>query len=144
MKYNRCTVNSTHNRVFALLLTFSLILGILCITGCSKNTSASESSSMMEMTIDSDSMEPEFSHSDVIAVNTDFDVNSLAVGDIIAFYGGDDNNSIYIHRITAVLDQDGEKCFQTKADANEAVDPDLVQAKSIIGVFDHIVSKGNN
>lgn len=63
------------------------------------------------------------------------DPATLKAGDIIAFkYEGD---IVYIHRIVAVREKDGEKFFTTMGDANSASLPNEtdISADRIVGVF---------
>ena len=81
------------------------------------------------------SMEPTIpTGSNVISKTVDTD--SLEVGDIITFISRD--QAIYgnanTHRIVAVVvDENGERCFATRGDANNATDSLLVYPEDVLG-----------
>lgn len=77
-----------------------------------------------KLTVKSDSMEPEFKHGDVIAIDTKVDVSALKEGDIIAYYYHIDDvgDELIAHRITDIIEKDGKRYFQTKADNNDIPD----------------------
>ena len=80
----------------------------------------------------SGSMEPELEIGDMIVVKN-IDTSELEVGDIISFRQG---QSIVTHRISRIIENDGEIEFVTKGDNNNAEDSgtiseDLVEGKVV-------------
>jgi signal peptidase len=60
------------------------------------------------------------------------DAAQLAVGDIVSLKAGP-QNTLYTHRIVAVIDRPDGRWVQTKGDANVDQDPTLVHASAIVG-----------
>jgi signal peptidase len=90
----------------------------------------------------SGSMEPGIHTGSVILDKPNVNVNNLKVGDVITFkapnqeYGA--NEMIITHRIRQIQHQNGQLMFQTKGDANDAPDPSLVPAATVIAQYDNI------
>lgn len=64
--------------------------------------------------------------------DTRADTDALEVGDVISFMDG---KSVVTHRIIDVYDEDGERMFVTKGDANNAQDMDPVSADKVVGLY---------
>ena len=67
----------------------------------------------------SPSMRPMLEPGDVTIVD-DVDPATIAAGDVITFELGDESSRT-THRVVEVVEQDGERFFRTKGDANEEV-----------------------
>jgi signal peptidase len=80
------------------------------------------------VSIASGSMQPDYSVGDMVIVSDKTD--DINVGDVIQF--NRDNHTV-IHRVTAVLENDGKICYTTKGDANNAEDSWKVNEEEIIG-----------
>ncbi len=80
----------------------------------------------------SDSMEGEFKTDDAIFIKKVEDINMLQVGDIICYR---DENAFVTHRIDSITEENGQKAFKTKGDANNAVDMGNVTNDEIQGVY---------
>lgn len=78
-------------------------------------------------TVQSGSMEPKIKMGSLIFVKYFADYQ---VGDVVTLKAG--KNTV-THRIAAIKDQDGEKVFQTKGDANEEADAEETPAKNVVG-----------
>lgn len=80
------------------------------------------------------SMEPEIPTRSFIVVQQ-VDPNELAVGDVITFHSADEalEGSLNTHRITAIVEQNGQTMYRTKGDANAAEDANLVPQSSVVG-----------
>ncbi len=78
----------------------------------------------------SGSMEPAYRTGSVIYVK-EADTEKLRAGDVITFYLNGD--TIATHRITQIVEGDGELAFRTKGDANEVEDGAAVLASQVIG-----------
>jgi signal peptidase len=79
----------------------------------------------------SDSMSPQIHAGDVVFVD-DVDAAAIEEGDVVTFDrpGGDDRVT---HRVVDVRESGGELLFQTKGDANEEADAQLVPAENVVG-----------
>ena len=77
------------------------------------------------------SMEPTIPLGSAVVI-APVDARSLAVGDIVSLKAGP-QNSLFTHRIVAVVDRPDGRWVQTKGDANAAQDPTLVPATAIVG-----------
>ena len=78
----------------------------------------------------SGSMEPAYQTGSVIYVK-EVDTEELQAGEVITFYLSGD--TIATHRITQIVEGDGEIAFRTKGDANEVEDGAAVPASQVIG-----------
>ena len=61
------------------------------------------------------------------------DTNTLEVNDIIAFK--DSENLVTTHRIVNIINENGEKSFETKGDSNNVKDEKLVYGKDVEGKY---------
>lgn len=79
----------------------------------------------------SDSMSPQIHAGDVVFVD-DVDAAAVEEGDVVTFTrpGGDERVT---HRVVDIRASDGELLFQTKGDANEEPDSQLVPAENVVG-----------
>ncbi len=75
----------------------------------------------------SGSMEPALKVGGMI-ICRDVHVSDVKVGDIIGFNAPDGRK--VTHRVIDIVEEDGKRWFQTKGDANEDPDPDLVSISS--------------
>lgn len=82
------------------------------------------------LTVLTGSMEPNIQTGDLIIVKT-IPTEQLKVNDVITFRSS--NNTPVTHRIIDLVNQDGRVLFQTKGDANNIVDEELVQSEQVIG-----------
>jgi signal peptidase len=71
-------------------------------------------------------------------VNGRVDPATLAPGQIVSLKAGP-QNTLYTHRIVAVVDQADGRWVRTKGDANPEEDPTLVPASAIVGRTEFIV-----
>lgn len=89
------------------------------------------------------SMEPMIKPGDVVLIKkiqTEEDLESLKVGDVIAFK----RDLITInHRILEIIDEEqtGLKLYQTKGDNNSAIDGELVKMEDVKGIIIKVVPK---
>ncbi|QLH84145.1 signal peptidase I [Halosimplex pelagicum] len=77
----------------------------------------------------SDSMSPAIGAGSVVYVN-DVSASAISTDDVITFQRGSERVT---HRVVAVVEENGERRFRTKGDANEDPDPELVSASEIVG-----------
>lgn len=86
----------------------------------------------------SGSMEPGIHTGSVIFDKPGVNVKSLKVGDVITFKAPDDAKMLITHRIKQIKTQNGALAFQTKGDANDAADSQLVPAGNVVAQYDNI------
>lgn len=111
--------------VIIIVLTPFLIYGVPQIVGASD-----------ALVVRSGSMEPAIPTGSVIAIYP-AEPSELEEGDIITFEHGftrDDGTEYTTHRIIEVTQQNGERRFKTKGDANDSPDPGTVSGDEIAGV----------
>jgi signal peptidase len=79
-------------------------------------------------------MSPAIGAGDVVIVK-DVQPQQLGEGDVITFRSGGQGAGPgrVTHRVVEVVQQDGERQFRTKGDANEEADRELVASDDIIG-----------
>jgi signal peptidase I len=82
------------------------------------------------LTVLSNSMVPVFEAGDVI-ITREIDTDDLIQGDIISFYS--EEESLITHRITSIVEKDGQRHFYTKGDNNNMMDEDVTTASEIVG-----------
>ncbi|MDO5140586.1 MAG: signal peptidase I [Eubacteriales bacterium] len=81
------------------------------------------------------SMQDEIMTGDLI-ISKEVDTQSLTAGDIISFYDPAGNGtSVVTHRIIEVTEENGERAFKTKGDANNSEDRVLVPASKVLGIY---------
>jgi len=77
-------------------------------------------------------MSPNIRVGDLIFIKK-IDTNTLKENDIIAYKNS--SNVITTHRIVAIQNVNGNKCFMTKGDANNVADEKVVCKDKIEGIF---------
>ena len=83
------------------------------------------------------SMEPAVPLGSAIIIRP-VDAGELTVGDIVSLKVGP-QNTLYTHRIVAVVDRPDGRWVQTKGDANAQDDPSLVPAGAIVGRTEMVI-----
>jgi signal peptidase len=82
-----------------------------------------------------DSMSPNIESGDLVIYHT-IDADEVKVGDVISFYDpAGDGTSIVTHRVIDIVTEDGELAFQTKGDASDTADAELVPAENLTGIL---------
>lgn len=87
--------------------------------------------------VTSGSMNPAIPAGSVVFVRSG-SIETITEGDVITFTAGVGRSSTgeeerITHRVTDVVEEDGQLQFRTKGDANDAHDPSLVPARHVIG-----------
>jgi len=119
------TVVSEHRtavNVVGILVLVAVVAPFL-VVGVPQLAGASESHVVL-----SDSMNPTFESGDVILVE-DVDPETIEEGNVITY--ADSSGERTTHRVVEVVEEDGERYFQTKGDANEDPDATLVPAGAV-------------
>ncbi len=86
-------------------------------------------------------MQPAINVGDLVVVHTKGQIVTptqgtppkYKIGDVIAFSGQKDVNTIITHRIAGVKTEEGKILYETKGDANNAADSNLVAENKILG-----------
>lgn len=96
----------------------------------------------MVFVVTTDSMSPEICGGDVVVVK-ETDVTKLTEGDIITFYDPSEERAFVVtHRIHQVKnDAVGKLFFETKGDANNTADQELVPKEKVIGKLFRTIPK---
>jgi signal peptidase len=84
------------------------------------------------LVVTSGSMEPLFSAGDAVLVERIGPESAIAEGDLIAFHTFS-AGALNTHRVVGTKVIANETYFQTKGDANQAADPDLVARSAVYG-----------
>lgn len=79
----------------------------------------------------SDSMSPEIKAGDVVVV--DQPTAQIEQNQVIT-YERPGSDQLVTHRVVAVVDENGQRAFRTKGDANDDVDPQPVPTENVVGV----------
>ena len=90
---------------------------------------------IVPMIVLTDSMYPTIHSGDLIFCNT-VEPEEVQEGDIISFFDPAGNGtSVVTHRVLAIKEQDGGLAWQTKGDANNVEDMELVPADNLVGRY---------
>lgn len=91
-----------------------------------------------------DSMYPEIKSGDMIIVKVT-DAQNVKQGDVISFFDPDGSGlSVLTHRVVEIINENGTLSFRTKGDANNAEDPSLAPAESLVGVYQTKINGAGN
>lgn len=119
-----------------LLFVFFILIGISSVYSIyqTKNNPGKLPSvlGIKMLTVLTGSMEPNIQTGDLILVKTTL-TEQLKINDVITFRSS--NNTPVTHRIIDLVNQNGRVLFQTKGDANNIVDEELVQSEQVIGTM---------
>jgi len=80
-------------------------------------------------------MSPEFETGSLIAVKPGDGNTEFQAGDVITFRADDNANVIITHRVLEVTEENGQRAYVTKGDANETADSTPVYQAQIIGKY---------
>ncbi|WP_248299510.1 signal peptidase I [Halorhabdus amylolytica] len=84
--------------------------------------------------VQSSSMSPSIGAGSVVFVS-DQPATDVTEGDVITFETtGEQSSRRVTHRVVDVVEQDGDRAFRTKGDANEEPDTELVSPDQILGI----------
>ena len=117
--------------VMIFLLPILFISGIILINSYTKPDEIPSFLGYKPFIVLSGSMETEIYSGD-IAIAKKVDVNTLQVGDVIAYRSGD---SVITHRIVEKIYDNGEYKFVTKGDNNNVKDKNYVSFDSVEGKY---------
>ena len=77
------------------------------------------------------SMSPQINRGDVVIIKKVKDINSIKIGDVIAY---NYHNVLVVHRLEKKVQVDGEYYYYSKGDNNKEVDNYIIKEDMIIGV----------
>jgi len=126
------TVGALRRLLDALLIALILVVLVGVVLGKLVPLTGRET-----IVIGGRSMEPTLPLGSAV-VNGRADPATLAAGQIVSLKAGP-QNTLYTHRIVAVIDRPDGRWVQTKGDANPEEDPTLVPASAIVGRTEFIV-----
>src|SRR3989344_1215897 len=104
------------------ILLFALAIGFIALIGPIGGNKA--------LIVRSGSMQPAISVGDLVTVKPQ---QTYQAGDVIAFKDSIKPSIIVTHRIVGTETKDGKLFYQTKGDANEEADFNLVPAQNVVG-----------
>ncbi|WP_142255394.1 signal peptidase I [Bacillus sinesaloumensis] len=90
------------------------------------------------MTVLSGSMEPLLEPGDIIFVE-ELDPNQVQMNDVITYRNG--QQTFVTHRVIDIIRTDGQLSFQTKGDANNVEDQELVSPNQVVGALKFHIPK---
>lgn len=122
--------------IMCIIFAPILILNIILISKSFINKSEVPSfAGYLPMIVMTGSMEPEIMGGDLIICKT-AEAEDISKGDVISFFDPEGSGtSVVTHRVTEVINEDGEISFRTKGDANLIEDKTAVPAKNLVGVY---------
>ena len=112
-------INIVTTAIVILLVAFALLLAVPRFIG------------MDTYVVVSGSMEPVHKTGSLIYTTKNVDPAEIEVGDVITFQMSATTRAT--HRVVAVVEENGVPMFQTKGDANDAPDANLVPYEDVIG-----------
>lgn len=125
-----------------IILIFALLITILVFSG-EKNNGVSTLFGYIPLTVESDSMLPTFAKDDLIIVKEIDDISTLQTGDVITFWTLIDGKKVKnTHRITDVININGNLSFTTKGDNNDVKDSLNVYPADLIGKWNNFKLNG--
>ena len=126
------------NTVINVILVIAIILAALCTYVSYVSTSGSGTPSIFGISIFSiqtDSMYPNLLAGDLI-IGKSVDPKDLRIDDVITYWTVIDGNKVLnTHRIVGIYDGDGYLIFETKGDANTAIDALTVHENAIVAKY---------
>lgn len=138
-------VNKYLKFIGAIITTLVIIVGIASLYSIWQSSKAPNQLpsvfGYMSMTVLTGSMEPRLEAGDLIIVKT-ANLEKAKVNDVITFKNS--NNTLITHRIVDVITENGSISFQTKGDANNIVDQELVLKEQVIGSLQFHIPKAGH
>ena len=133
------------NTVVNVILVVAIVLAALCTYVSYVSTSGSGAPSIFGLSvfsIQTDSMYPNLLAGDMIfGVKTDPD--DLRTGDVITYWTIIDGNKVLnTHRIHGIYDGGGFLIFETKGDANTAIDALTVHENAVVSKYSNVRIQG--
>lgn len=124
------TLKWVNNILFTLILTLGISSMITIVHSKFNPESLPSIGGYRFMTVLSGSMSPVIEAGDIVVVKP-FKHDDTNVNDVITFRDG--SSSIVTHRIIDIVKSENETLFQTKGDANNISDQNLVSSEQVVG-----------
>lgn len=135
-------MKKTWNWVGNLVIAFLIIMiAFLFITSPSDSGQPSSIMGYQMMAVLSGSMEPALHPGDIVVIKQT-DSEQIRVDDIITY--ASDQNTVVTHRVIDVVQKDGQVLFETKGDANNRKDDNLVSGDQVIGSLQFHIPKAGS
>ncbi|MGN0441492.1 MAG: signal peptidase I [Acutalibacteraceae bacterium] len=134
-------INAIINILIVLLLAISVLVAALALA--SKAGGVPSVLGYVPLSVQSDSMIPEFEKGDLIISKAVDDSTALEKGDVITYKANiEGEDALNTHRITEVTVTDGYEFYTTKGDNNDIEDAEPVARVSVAAKWDGIKLKG--
>lgn len=91
------------------------------------------------MSVLTGSMSPELEPGDMI-ITRRLEPEEIGIGDVVSYRLA--AGTLVTHRVTDIVRENGRLRFQTKGDANNTVDPKLIDSGEIVGIYLFKIPKG--
>lgn len=119
---NRRTIaNAVGLTILVAVVTLFAVVAVPQLTGADES-----------YVVQSDSMSPTIQGGDVVFVERT-PPEQIDRGDIITYRRGDGERSLTTHRVVGIEERDDGRYFETKGDANEDPDQQLVHGDAVVG-----------
>ncbi len=125
LKKNKSKTNFLLNILYKLF--FAVVIAIVVLLIISK---LDLPGNFQVLIVRSGSMEPSIKTGSIVVVKPSDEYN---VGDVITFSSGGRNAIPTTHRIMEIKEENGQKVFVTKGDANDSIDLSEVKERHVIG-----------
>lgn len=123
---------------FLMLVVIIIALGVTLVSLTSDNNGVSKIGKYIPLSVQTESMQDTIYKGDFILME-ECDVDSLKVGDIIAFFTTEQEQVIIkTHRIVEIDEKSGSKSFVTRGDNNQVDDYVPVFPSDIIGKWEGV------
>ncbi|MEH7385964.1 signal peptidase I [Bacillus sp. JJ1521] len=126
------------NIVFVVFIMITLAIIVLLLLSKNQQGQVPSIFGYKMLTVLSGSMEPLLSPGDVIFVK-ELDPNLVKVNDVITYQKGE--QTFITHRVVDMFTNVGAISFQTKGDANNVNDQELVEPNQIVGTLKFHIPK---
>ena len=136
MKNNHKKTNIILNILKIFFLTIAIVIvlvaGVIIYKANTNPDKVPDIFGYKPMIVLSGSMETSIYTGDLVFVKI-VDTDTFQVGDIVAFRN--EKNTVTTHRIIEIVNENGQKYFRTKGDANNAEDANLVSMDDVEGIY---------
>lgn len=125
-----------HIPIIAIIILLIIYMGYMKYVKHEKNISIL---GFRQYIVATGSMEPKYNVGDLIIIK-ETPEEEIKIGDIINYISENGADTI-THRVTDIIEKDGQTYYQTKGDNNNAEDPELVKYSQVKGILVFKISK---
>lgn len=125
-----------HIPIIAIIILLIIYMGYMKYVKHEKNISIL---GFRQYIVATGSMEPKYNVGDLIIIK-ETPEEEIKIGDIINYISENGADTI-THRVTDIIEKDGQTYYQTKGDNNNAEDPELVKYRQVKGILVFKISK---